>query len=83
MTGLLFVLQVVSACSPRERFWFERPAISDTQFERFKKECLQEAYKVMASARSDGAAIVYGEETYISCLELRGVRYKGKTVDWQ
>jgi hypothetical protein len=82
MTGLLLVLHALSACSPRTRYHWERPGMSDAQFERHKKECLQEAYKVMASARTEGGAIVYGEETYITCLELKGVIYKGKTVSW-
>jgi hypothetical protein len=82
MAGLLVVLQAVAACSPRTRYWFEWPGMSDAQFERFKKECLLEAYKVMASVRSDAASLRNGEETYISCLERKGVRYKGKTVDW-
>jgi hypothetical protein len=56
--------------------------MSDAQFERSHTECLQEAYKVMASARSDGAALVYGEKTFLTCLKLTGVIYKGKTVSW-
>jgi hypothetical protein len=81
--GLLLVMQVAAACSPRTRYWFEWPGMSDAQFERHHAECLQEARKVMASARTEGGAIVYGEATYLTCLKLRGVIYKGKTVDWK
>jgi hypothetical protein len=81
--GLLFALQAVSACSPRTIFHWDTPGLSDAQVERYKKECHQEAYRIMATARTEGAAIVYGEETYIICMQLKGMIYKGKTVDWR
>jgi hypothetical protein len=75
------VLPVTSACTPRTRYSFDHPGMSEAQFERHYKECTYEALKVAASS-DDGGAIVFGEKALLLCLELRGIIYKGKTVSW-
>ncbi len=80
ITCLLFVL--LSACSPRTRYWFDHPGMSEVQFQRYRTECLQDGRKVADSARTLAGAIVYSEATYITCMELKGAVYKGKTVSW-
>jgi hypothetical protein len=56
--------------------------MSEVQFQRYRTECLQDGRKVADSARTLAGAIVYSEATYITCMELKGAVYKGKTVSW-
>jgi hypothetical protein len=75
---------LISACTPTTRYRFEWPdGVSTQTSERHHKECSYEALKVAASASTEGGAIVYGEKAYITCMELRGATYKGKTTAWK
>jgi len=77
-------VSLLAGCSPKTSYWFDRPpGRSDSQFDRDHKECSYEGLKVAASASTDGGAIVYGEKAYITCMELRGATYKGKTTAWK
>ncbi len=56
---------------------FDTGNMSPERWERVWKECRYEAAKASASAHVNIAGYLE-EELYIQCLDLKGVKYKGK-----
>ncbi len=54
---------------------FERPGISDAQFERMRLECNYEARKAVASQEPGLIRHLEWKEIYLTCLELKGAKY--------
>ena len=59
------------------RLQFDRGDMPPERWERAWKECRYEAAKASASAHVNIAGYIE-EELYIRCLDLKGVKYKGK-----
>lgn len=75
--GLLAL--TLGGCFPRyeTHLRFDTGGMSDERWERAKKECRYEAAKASASANVNIAGYIQ-RDLYIQCLDLKGIKYKGK-----
>jgi hypothetical protein len=70
---------MLGGCIPRyeTRLQFDTADIPPERLERARKECRYEAAKASASANINIAGYTE-EDLYIQCLDLKGIKYKGK-----
>jgi hypothetical protein len=69
-------LSLAACVSERPSHVFDTGRLSETEWSRMQSECDYEAEKATASAPVN-VAFYRWERLYISCIELRGVKYLG------